>query len=82
MPGDLIWAFLTTNDMAKKTGVINSIDKHDELTRSEMLIIEKQSQIKKYRKKKKTFTMSTSKGIIQTTDPKKWEAYNNNRVYV
>lgn len=68
--------------MAKKTGVINLEDKHEELNRSEILIIEKQSQIKKFRRKKKVYTISTSKGIIQTTDPKKWEAYNNSRVYM
>lgn len=68
--------------MAKKTGVTNQTDKHDELTRAEISLLEKKSEIKQFRKKRKVYTMYTAKGIVETTDPKKWEQYNNNRVYV
>lgn len=68
--------------MAKKTGVINSEDKHEELTRAEMTVSLKQSEIRKFRKKRKVHTILTTKGIIETTDPQKWEEYNNSRVYV
>ncbi len=68
--------------MAKKTGVINSIDKHDELTRAEITVIEKQLEIRRFRKKRKVYTISTTKGVVEITDPKKREAYNNSRCYV
>ena len=65
--------------MATKTGIINNEDKHNELSRASLLVLEKQKGITKMRKKKKVYTIPTSKGIIETTDPEKWIEYNNRK---
>ena len=63
--------------MATKTGIINNEDKHNELSRASLLVLEKQKGITKMRKKKKVYTFPTINGVIETTDPDKWKAYIN-----
>lgn len=61
--------------MAKKHGSISKEEKHDERSKASLCLLEKQLQIKSYRKGKKTYSIKTKKGIITTTDPEKWKQY-------
>lgn len=67
--------------MATKTGIINNEDKHNELSRASLLVLEKQKGIIKMRKKKKVYTIPTINGVIETTDPDKWNQYNKENRY-
>lgn len=62
--------------MATKTGIINNEDKHNELSRASLLVLEKQKGITKMRKKKKVYIIPTINGVIETTDQDKWKAYS------
>lgn len=72
---------ITIYIMATKQGIINQEDKHNELSRASLLIGEKEKQIKRFSKKKKKYTIYTHCGIIETTDPNKWNQYNKENRY-
>lgn len=67
--------------MATKTGIINNEDKHNELSRASLLIGEKEKQIRRFSKKKKKYIIHTHCGVIETTDPDKWNQYNKENRY-